>query len=250
MNVACHTDPVRRLVALAVVAGVLTGCSSGDPDHLTLESATPTSYAIAPAPSAPADVVAVPATAAAAVPAPAAASAPPPTTLAPALLATTVAPTPAPSPPPAPLPIPIDVPPDDGTTEPEVSLGAVEIPRLGLRRPLYEGIRMPTLDKGPGHWPGTAMPGELGNVVVAGHRVSHAADFRDLDELAPGDEVVFETATGRHRYLVVHTQIVEPEATWIVSQTADHRATLFACHPPGSVRQRIVVNLELASPPA
>ena len=67
---------------------------------------------------------------------------------------------------------------------------------------MFEGIRLTTLDRGPGHWPGTAMPGELGNVVVAGHRVSHNEDFRNLDQLVPGDEVIFNTATGRHTYHV------------------------------------------------
>ena len=61
---------------------------------------------------------------------------------------------------------------------------------------MFEGIRLSTLDRGPGHWPGTAMPGELGNVVVAGHRVSHNEDFRNLDQLVPGDEVIFNTAVG------------------------------------------------------
>ncbi len=126
-------------------------------------------------------------------------------------------------------------------------MGSIEIPRLGLVRPLFEGIRLSTLDLGPGHWPGTAMPGELGNVVVAGHRVSHNEDFRDLDELVPGDEVIFSTLSGRHVYRVLQTQIVEPDAIWIVDQTTDPTATLFACHPPGSTRQRIVVNLQLSA---
>ncbi|CAN5842328.1 hypothetical protein BH20ACT4_BH20ACT4_14350 [soil metagenome] len=110
---------------------------------------------------------------------------------------------------------------------------------------MHEGVELSTLDYGPGHWPGTAMPGEAGNVVVAGHRVSHNADFRNLDQLSSGDEVIFNTGSGRHVYSVVSTEIVQPDAMWIVDQTSDAIATLFACHPPGSVSERIVVRLQL-----
>ena len=144
-----------------------------------------------------------------------------------------------------PLPVPEPPPPEDGSLDPRRELGQIEIPRLGLARTMYEGVRLSTLDLGPGHWPGSAMPGDLGNVVVAGHRVSHNQDFRDLDQLAAGDEVIFRTAAGRHVYRVVSTEIVNPDAIWIVDQSYARTATLFACHPPGSVSQRIVVHLEL-----
>ena len=112
---------------------------------------------------------------------------------------------------------------------------------------MYEGIRLATLNRGPGHWPGTAMPGELGNVVLAGHRTSHNAEFRHLDRLVAGDEVVMHTLAGRFVYHVSSTEIVRPDALWVVDQTPARTATLFACHPPGSVRERIVVHLELAN---
>lgn len=124
-------------------------------------------------------------------------------------------------------------------------LGSIEIPKLGILRYMFEGVQLSTLDQGPGHWPGTAMPGDAGNVVLAGHRTSHNADFADLDELEPGDEVIFETTDGRHVYSVESTEIVEPSAMSIADQTAKPTATLFACHPPGSVSQRIVVHLLL-----
>lgn len=91
------------------------------------------------------------------------------------------------------------------------------------------------------------MPGEVGNVVVAGHRTSHRADFRDIDQLVPGDDVVFTTDAGVITYKVTGTQIVWPDALWIVDPTDTPTATLFACYPLGSTAQRIVVNLELAS---
>lgn len=163
----------------------------------------------------------------------------------------------------APLPIPSDAPQDNGP-EPQQYYGQLMIPAIGVDSPFIEGIRISTLDNGPGHWPGTAMPGELGNVVVAGHRTSHNADFRRLDELVPGDLVIFDmqagsgipTATvadpdpfmGRYVYEVTSIEIVGPNAMWIVSQTYRHQATLFACHPPGSVAERIVAHLDLVDP--
>jgi sortase A len=167
-----------------------------------------------------------------------------------------------------PLPVPLDAP-ADNEVEPQTLHGRIQIPAIEVDSPLLEGIRLNTLDYGPGHWPGTAMPGQLGNVVVAGHRTSHNADFRRLDELVPGDQVIFDLdavegferadgvavttpnpdiETGRHTYVVHSVEIVQPDAMWVVSQDYRHAATLFACHPPGSVDQRIVVFLDLVDP--
>jgi sortase A len=145
------------------------------------------------------------------------------------------------------LPVPEPPPAEDGTTEPRVEVGSIEIPAIGLSRPMFEGIRLATLNNGPGHWPGTAMPGEAGNVVIAGHRVSHNADFRHVDDLVAGDDVIMTTPAGRFDYKVVSTEIVKPDALWVVDQTPEATATLFACHPPGSVRERIVVHLALSA---
>jgi sortase A len=167
-----------------------------------------------------------------------------------------------------PLPVPSNAP-VDNDPEPQAFYGRLQIPAIDLDSPFIEGIRINTLDYGPGHWPGTAMPGQLGNVVVAGHRTSHNADFRRLDELQAGDQVIFDldanegferadgvpvsvpspdVHTGRHVYVVHSVQIVPPDAMWVVTQDYRHSATLFACHPPGSVAERIVVFLDLVDP--
>ena len=164
----------------------------------------------------------------------------PTTTIAPT---TTVAPDTLPEQPAAPIAPPAD----PRGAEDQVQLGGISIPSLGVDAPLLEGIRLTTLDNGPGHWPGTAMPGDVGNVVVAAHRTSHGAPFRNIDQLAAGDVVLFDTEAGEIEYTVTGTQIVDPDAIWIVDQTDTATATLFACHPPGSVAQRIVVNLELSA---
>jgi sortase A len=142
---------------------------------------------------------------------------------------------------------PVAPPSDPRGVENNPPLGRIAIPKIGLDSELHQGIRLTTLDRGPGHWPGTAMPGQIGNVVVAGHRTSHGAEFRHLDALAPGDEVVFTTADGTFTYHVTGTQIVTPDALWIVDPTDTPTATLFACHPLGSTAKRIVVNLALAT---
>jgi sortase A len=71
--------------------------------------------------------------------------------------------------------------------------------------------------------------------------------FRNLDQLVPGDEIIFDGVDGRWVYHVTGVEIVDPSATWIVDQTTAVTATLFACHPPGSTRERIVVFAELAA---
>ena len=62
--------------------------------------------------------------------------------------------------------------------EPIVEIGMIEIPKIGLYHRVMHGISLRNIDLGPSHWPGTAMPGELGNTVFAGHRVTHTHPFR------------------------------------------------------------------------
>jgi sortase A len=138
------------------------------------------------------------------------------------------------------LPQPENIPPED-TVEPEVIVGAIAIPRIDVIQNLYRGVTLPTLDKGVGWWPGTAMPGQVGNVVLGGHRTSKKKPFRNLDQLQSGDEIFLSSADGDFVYVVDRTFIVQPTDVWIIDQTTDATLTLFACHPPGSTRERIVV---------
>ena len=141
---------------------------------------------------------------------------------------------------PAPLTTPTP-PPPERTKDPLVKVGQIRIPRIGLVHDIFEGVSLTVVDHGPGHWPGSAMPGQLGNTVFAGHRVTHSHPFRNVDQLVPGDEVFFSTAAGEFIYKVTGTEIVGAKDTWIVTPTADATMTLFACHPPGSAKQRIVI---------
>ncbi|RPI11467.1 MAG: class E sortase [Actinobacteria bacterium] len=164
-------------------------------------------------------------------------------TTAPPTTASTLAPTTAPPTTAAPLPTPARSPRNAHAPEAEVRIGTIEIPKVGLNHVLYEGITLTTLNKGPGHWPGTALPSQDGNVVVAGHRVTHSRPFRNIDQMGPGDEVIFTIGSGRHTYTFVRSEIVPPTGMHIVQQTPAKTATIFACHPPGSARFRFVVHL-------
>jgi sortase A len=138
------------------------------------------------------------------------------------------------------LPVPEAIPPED-VVEPEVIIGELVIPALLLTQTMYRGVTLPTLDKGVGYWPGTAMPGHVGNVVLGGHRVSKQKPFRNIDLLVPGDEIYLTTDEGTFVYGVTGTQIIEPTDTWIINQSESATLTLFACHPPHSTKQRIAV---------
>ena len=132
--------------------------------------------------------------------------------------------------------------------EPIVEIGRIRIPKIGLDHKIMHGITMRNIDHGPSHWPGTAFPGQVGNSVFAGHRVTHSKPFRNIDQLVPGDEVFFVVNGVESRYVVTGHEIVMPTRLDIVTPTATPTATIFACHPPGSAKQRYVVRMNLAPP--
>ncbi|MGA0878818.1 MAG: sortase [Ilumatobacteraceae bacterium] len=140
------------------------------------------------------------------------------------------------------LPTPVPPPKEDGTKDDQSILGSIEIPALKVKETIYQGIRLSTFDLGVGHWPGTALPGKVGNVVLGGHRTSGIRPFRNVDQLKKGDEIIVTTDDGTFVYVVDGQQIVDPvDGMWIIEQTEKASMTLFACHPPGSVRQRIII---------
>jgi len=136
---------------------------------------------------------------------------------------------------------------NERAASPIVQIGEIRIPKIGLVHPIFEGVTLTVIDHGPGHWPGSAMPGQLGNAVFAGHRVTHTHPFRNVDQLTPGDEITLTTASGTFIYRMTKQEIVSPSDTWIVTPTPNATLTLFGCHPPGSARQRIVIRAELVS---
>lgn len=149
-----------------------------------------------------------------------------------------------------PLTRPVDVPADPYAEEPLVEMGTIEIPKIGLTHRLFHGISLRTIDHGPSHWPGSALPGAVGNSVFSGHRVTHTKPFGDIDKIVPGDEVIFTVNGVRSVYVMTGHEIVTPKGMHIVEPTPTPTATLFACHPPGSAKYRYVVHLALSSSPA
>jgi LPXTG-site transpeptidase (sortase) family protein len=143
------------------------------------------------------------------------------------------------------LPIPEALPENAYEPTRQVVLGTIEIPTLGITADLQRGMTLTAINRGPGWWPGTAMPGELGNVVVAGHRTTYSKPFNRLHELAPGDPVIFTTDAGRFAYEVRGIIVVPEDWIDIAAQSFAHTATLFACHPPGSSTHRIVAKLRM-----
>jgi sortase A len=139
---------------------------------------------------------------------------------------------------------------DSVTQQLGIVTGRIEIPAIGVDEVIREGVDLSVIDQGVAHWSGTADPGAAGNMVLAGHRTIHTAPFRNLDKLEPGDEIRVSRADGVvATYRVVETLIVSAQDTWIVDATDMPMLTLFACHPKGSARQRIVVRAELVDAP-
>ncbi len=136
--------------------------------------------------------------------------------------------------------VPSIPPPDEG--EP---IALIEIPEIGLKRWVVEGVAVADLKKGPGHYPETPLPGQEGNAAIAGHRTTYGAPFNRIDELEHGDEIFVQTLQGRFRYIVDEQLIVSPSQVEVLDDKGDNRLTLTACHPKYSARQRIVVVADL-----
>lgn len=135
------------------------------------------------------------------------------------------------------------------------AFAVLHIPRFGTgwQRPVLEGTRAYELDRGVGHYPGTALPGQVGNVAIAGHRTTYGRPFRHIDRLVIGDAIVVETATGWYTYRVTGHRVVSPRQSEVVAGNPDDpeaapvRAmlTLTSCHPVYSAERRWVVHAVL-----
>lgn len=131
--------------------------------------------------------------------------------------------------------------------DPSLSLGVIRIPRIEVQAQVVEGTEPEDLERGPGHWKETPLPGQHGRVVISGHRTTFGAPFLRLDELKPGDEIDLVLPYGTFRYQVAETVIVGPKDTWIVRQRGLEELSLATCHPPGSEEKRLVVQASAVS---
>jgi sortase A len=130
------------------------------------------------------------------------------------------------------------------------------VPRLGkdFRVPVVEGVRTADLARGVGHYTRTALPGEVGNVGIAGHRATNGEPFRNLDQMRRGDKVVVETRTRWFTYVVDKTRIVQPDDSWVIQpvpgkpkvRPTEQLLTLTTCNPRWASTQRLIVFTHLA----
>jgi sortase A len=132
--------------------------------------------------------------------------------------------------------------------QPGETVAELSIPRLKTRLYVFEGDDDQELERGPGHIPGTAMPGAIGNAVIAGHRDTH---FRVLKDIRKGDEILVRTVDGEFRYQVRGTSIVAPEDTAALQPSTDTVLHLVTCYPfywIGTAPKRFVVEASLEKP--
>ena len=124
-------------------------------------------------------------------------------------------------------------------------IGRIEIPRLGVSAVIRAGSDARTLRLAVGYIPGTALPGESGNIGLAAHRDTF---FRRLRDVRANDEIRLVTPEGTFSYLVETTNIVWPRDTWVLDPTVQPSLTLVTCYPfsyVGSAPQRFIVRAAL-----
>jgi sortase A len=155
---------------------------------------------------------------------------------------------PAPSPSPGATPEPSPSPAAPRKADPGTGLAIIDIPKIGLHAVVVHGVGVRDLRLGPGHLPGSAMPGAQGNVVISGHRTTYGAPFSRINELSEGDTITLTTATGKFEYRTTDQEIVAPTEVSVVAPTKDGRLTLTTCHPKFSAKQRLIVTAALVSP--
>jgi LPXTG-site transpeptidase (sortase) family protein len=131
------------------------------------------------------------------------------------------------------------------------TIGRLYVPRMGKHWVVVEGVRTKDLAYAPGHYPDSALPGQIGNFSVAGHR--SPAIFWDLDKVVVGDVVVVETKDAYYLYRVTQNVIVKPSAVEVVAPVpgqpgatpTEAMLTLTTCNPKWDNNQRMIVHAKL-----
>ena len=122
----------------------------------------------------------------------------------------------------------------------------ITIPDISSEWIVNEGTDTATLKKGPGHYTGSALPGEVGRCVVAGHRTTYGSPFNRVDELDAGDKIILETIGNEEFvYLVTHQEQVLPENVSVLEQTENATLALTTCTPKFYATKRLIVYAEL-----
>ena len=111
---------------------------------------------------------------------------------------------------------------------PDGLIGRIEVPRLNLTVVVFEGTTNKTLRRAAGHITGTALPGQIGNVGIAGHRDTF---FRPLRNIHLDDIITLTTLSGAYRYRVVSTKVVHPDNVAVLNPDGTEILTLVTCYP-------------------
>jgi sortase A len=125
------------------------------------------------------------------------------------------------------------------------AIGRIEIDRIGLNIVVVQGTDTASLEKGPGHYRNTSIPGQPGTVAIAGHRTTYLAPFRHIDEIRDGDEIRIEMPYAAFTYTVEKHEVVDPGDVGIIKSVGYDRLVLTACHPPYSAAHRYAIFAKL-----
>ena len=134
----------------------------------------------------------------------------------------------------------------------------IRIEKIGLERTVISGTDKRSLQKGPGHYPATPLPGQFGNSAIAGHRTTYGSPVARLDELSIGDKIILETVRGTFVYEIDRpSKIVSPNDVSVIEPTLDPSdptgktllptLTLTTCHPKYSAAKRLIVFAKLVN---
>src|SRR5688572_5523811 len=127
------------------------------------------------------------------------------------------------------------------------AVAIIRIPKIGVDKVVVEGTSVADLRKGPGHYSGTPLPGQIGNAAIAGHRTTYGAPFGSLEQLAEGDIITVETVSGSFDYRVMRDGVfaVKPSQTEVLEPTpSEATLTLTTCNPKYSASERLVVKAQ------
>lgn len=138
------------------------------------------------------------------------------------------------------------------------AIASIRIDKIGVNSIVVTGTDKGSLQKGPGHYPKTPLPGQFGNSAIAGHRTTYGAPFNRLDELDIGDKIVIKTLTNTFTYKVSKKPFaVKPSDVSVIDPTKDPTdptgekllatLTLTTCHPKFSAAQRLIVKADLVA---
>ena len=122
------------------------------------------------------------------------------------------------------------------------TVGILSIPKINLTVAVNEGTNDDTLRYAVGHFPKTAMPGESGNICIAGHRsYTYAEYFNRLNEINAGDDIIVKSKGRAFTYKVSKTEVVKPSQVSVLEQTKNATITLVTCTPIRVGTHRLII---------